>query len=102
MVVIMYAGTKGYLDRLNMFQQDPLQEISSDVLTKIAEKKVISEHFSPMTSTFRRHSATGFRLITVYCTNLAQEKMHTAAACISSSIATACLLIEINSLQACV
>jgi F0F1-type ATP synthase alpha subunit len=45
-VVIIYAATKGYLDRLKIsdilpFQQAVLQEISSDVLKEIAEKKEI-------------------------------------------------------------
>ncbi len=47
-VVIVYAATKGYLDRLNLsdilpFQQALLQEISPDILAEIAEKKVISD-----------------------------------------------------------
>lgn len=47
-VVIVYAATKGYLDRLNLpdilpFQQALLQEISPEILAEIAEKKVISE-----------------------------------------------------------
>jgi proton translocating ATP synthase F1 alpha subunit len=47
-VVIVYAATKGYLDRLNLsdilpFQQALLQEVSPDILSEIAEKKVISD-----------------------------------------------------------
>jgi proton translocating ATP synthase F1 alpha subunit len=46
-VVIVYAATKGYLDRLKIsdilpFQQALLQEISSDILKEIAEKKEIT------------------------------------------------------------
>lgn len=46
-VVIVYAATKGYLDRLKIsdilpFQQALLQEISSDILKEIAEKKEIA------------------------------------------------------------
>jgi len=47
-VVIVYAATKGYLDRLSLsdilpFQQALLQEVSPDILSEIAEKKVISD-----------------------------------------------------------
>jgi proton translocating ATP synthase F1 alpha subunit len=46
-VVIIYAATKGYLDRLKIsdilpFQQAVLQEISSEILKEIAEKKEIA------------------------------------------------------------
>jgi proton translocating ATP synthase F1 alpha subunit len=47
-VVIVYAATKGYLDRLSLsdilpFQQALLQEVSPAILSEIAEKKVISD-----------------------------------------------------------
>ena len=46
-VVIVYAATKGYLDRLKIsdilsFQQALLQEIGNDILKEIAEKKEIT------------------------------------------------------------
>jgi proton translocating ATP synthase F1 alpha subunit len=47
-VVIVYAATKGYLDRLSLsdiqpFQQAVLQEVSPTILSEIAEKKVITD-----------------------------------------------------------
>src|SRR5579875_1371911 len=47
-VVIVYAATKGYLDKLSLsdilpFQHALLQEIGSDILSEISQKKVISD-----------------------------------------------------------
>lgn len=47
-VVVLYAATKGYLDKMNIaditkFEKDVLKEIDAQILNIIREKKVISE-----------------------------------------------------------
>jgi proton translocating ATP synthase F1 alpha subunit len=56
-VVIVYAATKGYLDKLTLadilpFQHALLQEIGSDILSEISQKKVISDELDKKLKTF--------------------------------------------------
>jgi proton translocating ATP synthase F1 alpha subunit len=56
-VVIVYAATKGYLDKLGLsdilpFQHALLQEIGSDILSEILQKKVISEELDKKLKSF--------------------------------------------------
>ncbi len=50
-VVVVYAATKGYLDKLNVsdiqqFEQQLLKEIDSDILNEIREKQSISDQLN--------------------------------------------------------
>ena len=56
-VVIVYAATKGYLDKLSLsdilpFQHALLQEIGSDILSEISQKKVISDELDKKLKSF--------------------------------------------------
>ena len=56
-MVIVYAATKGYLDKLTLadilpFQHALLQEIDSDILSEISQKKVISDELDKKLKTF--------------------------------------------------
>ncbi|KAI9710015.1 MAG: hypothetical protein M1812_007535 [Candelaria pacifica] len=56
-VVIVYAATKGYLDKLKLadilpFQHALLQEIGTDILSEISQKKVISDDLDKKLKTF--------------------------------------------------
>ena len=56
-VVIVYAATKGYLDKLKLadilpFQHALLQEIATDILSEISQKKVISDDLDKKLKTF--------------------------------------------------
>ncbi len=59
-VVIVYAATKGYLDKLKLadilpFQHALLQEIGTDILSEISQKKVISDDLDKKLKTFFDH-----------------------------------------------
>lgn len=56
-VVVLYAATKGYLDRLNIsdigkFEQALLKEIDPSILSTIKEKKVLSDELLGTLKTF--------------------------------------------------
>jgi proton translocating ATP synthase F1 alpha subunit len=56
-VVVLYAATRGYLDKMNIsdiprFEQAILREISPDVLTNIREKRVLSDELNVQLKTF--------------------------------------------------
>lgn len=56
-VVVLYAATRGYLDKMNIgdiprFEQAILREISPDILTNIREKRVLSDELNNQLKTF--------------------------------------------------
>lgn len=56
-VVVLYAATKGYLDKMSIssiapFEQAILREIDSDILATIKEKRVLSDELSNRLKTF--------------------------------------------------
>ena len=56
-IVVLYAATRGYLDKMNIseiprFQQGVLREISTDILATIREKRVISDELNNQLKTF--------------------------------------------------
>nr|AST08908.1 ATP synthase F1 subunit alpha [Micractinium conductrix] len=56
-IVILYAATRGYLDKMGIseiprFQEAVLREISSDVLAAIREKRVISDELNTQLKKF--------------------------------------------------
>lgn len=56
-VVVVYAATKGYLDGLNIseigaFEKKVLQEISPEIVSTIAQEKVLSDSISQKLKTF--------------------------------------------------
>ena len=56
-VVVVYAATKGYLDKMNVseigkFEERLLKEIDPHILNDIKEKKVISEELNQKLKTF--------------------------------------------------
>jgi proton translocating ATP synthase F1 alpha subunit len=56
-IVVLYAATKGYLDKMNVsaiaqFEQALLREIDTNILTTIREQKVISEELNTKLKTF--------------------------------------------------
>jgi len=56
-IVVLYAATKGYLDRLSVaniskFEQDLLREIDPAILTTIREQKVISPELDSKLKSF--------------------------------------------------
>lgn len=56
-IVVLYAATKGYLDKMNVsaiaqFEQTLLREIDTNILTTIREQKVISEELNTKLKTF--------------------------------------------------
>ena len=56
-IVVLYAATKGYLDKLSisaiaLFEQAILKEIDSDILSTIKEKRAISDDLNNRLKTF--------------------------------------------------
>ena len=56
-VVIVYAATKGYLDKMNVsdiskFEQSLLKQIDPEILKSIREQKSISEQLDKKLKTF--------------------------------------------------
>ena len=56
-VVVVYAATKGFLDKLNVseigkFEEKLLKEIEPQILNDIKEKKVISDELNQKLKTF--------------------------------------------------
>ena len=56
-VVVLYAATKGYLDKMNIssipqFEQAILKEIDSTLLSEIREKRVLSDELNQKLKTF--------------------------------------------------
>ena len=56
-VVVLYAATKGYLDKMNVsdiskFEKSVLKEIDSEILNNIREKKVISPELDTKLKSF--------------------------------------------------
>lgn len=56
-VVVLYAATRGYLDKMNIsdiprFEQAVLREISPDVLNSIREKRVLSDDLNNQLKSF--------------------------------------------------
>ena len=56
-IVVLYAATKGYLDKMNisdiaLFEQSILREVDSDLLSTIREKKVLSDELNTRLKTF--------------------------------------------------
>ena len=56
-VVVVYAATKGYLDKLNVsdiqqFEQQLLKEIDSSILNEIREKRSISDQLNTQMKQF--------------------------------------------------
>jgi proton translocating ATP synthase F1 alpha subunit len=56
-VVVLYAATKGYLDKMNVaaisqYEQALLREIDGEILTTIKEKKIISDELNQKMKSF--------------------------------------------------
>ena len=56
-VVVVYAATKGYLDKMNVsdiesFEQKLLKEIDPEILKTISEQKTISDSLNQKLKTF--------------------------------------------------
>ena len=56
-IVVLYAATKGYLDKMNIsaiaqFEQAILREIDSDILANIKEKRALSDELNSRLKTF--------------------------------------------------
>jgi proton translocating ATP synthase F1 alpha subunit len=64
-VVVLYAATKGYLDKMNIssipqFEQALLKEIDSTLLAEIREKRVLSDELNQKLKTFFDKFTTNF------------------------------------------
>ena len=56
-IVVLYAATKGYLDKMNipdiaLFEQSILREVDSDLLSQIREKRALSDDLNTRLKTF--------------------------------------------------